>query len=100
MSTSSNCDSNRPGEETEETIRPIQRGSVWFEDGTIILQVERTQFQVYRGLLASSSEIFADMLTIPQPNTLDHNVNCRPVVELADSARDWEHVLKAMFQRR
>ncbi|KZP20319.1 hypothetical protein FIBSPDRAFT_1044958 [Athelia psychrophila] len=99
MSTPSDPDPNRPREETEVTVGPIRRGSVWFEDGTIILQVERTQFQVYRGLLASSSEIFADMLAMPQPNTLDHTVDGPPVVELADSARDWEHVLKAMFQR-
>lgn len=84
----------------EAASGPILRGCPWFEDGNIVLQVERTQFRLYQGLLAYSSEIFADMFAIPQPTTPGHTVDGCAVVELADSARDWEHVLKALFQRR
>jgi hypothetical protein len=79
-----------------------KRGEPWFDDGNIVLQAELTQFRVYRGVLAASSDIFADMLSLPQPTVKPGNIiveGC-PVVVLADSADDWHHVLKALFLRR
>lgn len=84
--------------DNDEDHGALKRGDPWFEDGNIILQAEQTQFRVYRGLLASSSDIFTDMFMIPQPTATNQVGGCA-IIELPDSALDWEHVLKAMFQR-
>lgn len=100
MNQSNSPSTKRKRAENDAFVIPITRGDPWFDDGNIILQAEQTQFRVYRGLLASSSTIFSDMLSVPQPNTPDQLVEGCPVVELPDLARDWEHVLRALFKRR
>jgi len=97
---------NAPAVKIQSTERSTaqlpKRGEPWFNDGNIVLQAELTQFRVYRGVLAASSDIFADMLSLPQLTAApgDSIVDGCPVVFLADSANDWHHVLKALFQRR
>ena len=76
----------------------------WFEDGTIILVVQNTEFRVYKGLLTEHSPIFRDMFSIPQtPASMssDEYVGTCPVVHLSgDSARDWRHLLRLYMPRR
>lgn len=85
---------------TEPDDTAIKRGDPWFEDGNIVLQAETTQFKVYSGILSRQSEIFADMLTVPQPQSTEESVEGCAVVRLTDSAQDWTHALKAIFERR
>lgn len=84
------------------TANAPKHGEPWFDDGNIVLQAELTQFKVYRGILSANSEIFRDMLTLPQPAVgLDEmQVEGCPVVNMSDRAEDWAYVLKALYTRR
>lgn len=69
---------------------------VWFEDGTIILEAERTQFKVFKGMLAANSTVFSDMFVVGSyPDGSDMAEGC-PVVHLYDSPLDLMHFLKAI----
>jgi len=63
--------SNAVPNSTELTRSPDH----WFDDGSIILEAESTQFRVHRTMLARHSSIFRDMFEIPQP------AHGEPVVE-------------------
>lgn len=79
---------------------PAVRSSIWYDDGNIVLQAERTQWKVYKGVLAQSSSIFRDMLSFPQPPSDDAElVEGCPVVQLSDSAEEVEFVLRAICHR-
>ena len=73
----------------------MTRSSVWFDDGSIILEAEQTQFCVHRSVLAKHSEIFRGMFELATPDD-GNNVNC-PVVQLSDRAQDVEHLLNALY---
>ncbi|KZP11117.1 hypothetical protein FIBSPDRAFT_191863 [Athelia psychrophila] len=76
------------------------RSDIWYDDGNVILQVESTQFKVYRGVLAQSSSVFNDMFSFPQPPATDAGlVEGCPIVHLSDSATEVRYVLQAIFQR-
>ncbi|KAJ7435231.1 hypothetical protein B0H11DRAFT_2207755 [Mycena galericulata] len=68
----------------------------WFEDGTVVLQVEKTLYRVYRGLLSSRSTVFRDTFSIPQPTEEGTQIEGCPVVQLHDKARDFSCFLKAL----
>jgi len=44
----------------------IRQMSLRFDDGSIVLRVERTLLRVHRTILCTYSKIFADMFNIPQ----------------------------------
>lgn len=52
---------------------------LWFDDGSIIIKVEETLFKVYRGTLMQQSELFRDLLTLPQPNDAETIDGCHVV---------------------
>ncbi|EPQ53807.1 hypothetical protein GLOTRDRAFT_44887 [Gloeophyllum trabeum ATCC 11539] len=66
---------------------------LWFEDGNVIFQAQRTFFRVHRGVLSANSSVFRDMFSFPQPAT----VNIVPEVELHDTAKEVEHFFKTIF---
>ncbi|EPQ50350.1 hypothetical protein GLOTRDRAFT_97076 [Gloeophyllum trabeum ATCC 11539] len=70
---------------------------LWYEDGTIVLQVGNTLFRVYRGVLAEHSSTFRDMFAIPQPDEIDSYEEC-PLVALHDHASEMIHFLLAIFK--
>lgn len=80
--------------------RDIRRSWPWFDDGNIVLQADSTQFRIFRGVLSSASAIFKDMFSTLQPSSDEGLVEGCPVVYLHDSAQDWQHVLKALYERR
>lgn len=67
----------------------------WFSDGDIVLQVEQHRFRVH-GARLRCSEIFSDMLAMPQPPDAETVDGC-PLVHLADAAQDWQVALKWMY---
>ncbi|KAJ6516606.1 hypothetical protein C8R47DRAFT_1000600 [Mycena vitilis] len=74
------------GEQESSTAGDLLvRSDVWFDDGTVVLQAEKTLFRVYRGVLAAQSPIFRDAFAIPQPAMQDTYEGC-PLVVLHDSA--------------
>lgn len=81
----------------------ITRSSPWFDDGNIILQAELAQFKVYSGILSATSEVFRDMLSMPQVvggDNSDEMVEGCPVVCLPDAAEDIRYVLEALYSGR
>jgi hypothetical protein len=81
-----------------QSITVLKRvDDLWFDDGSIVLQAESTQFRVHRSVLSTHSEIFRDMLAASQP--VEEVEGC-PVVRLPDSAEDWTHVLRALYDAR
>lgn len=73
--------------DTDDLPSQPVRSELWFEDGTIVLEAEATQFRVYRGILAANSAIFRDMFGLCQPAEEDTVDGC-PIVRLHDSAKD------------
>ncbi|CAK5268366.1 unnamed protein product, partial [Mycena citricolor] len=69
---------------------------LWFDDGTLILETEGTQFKVFRGILAANSTVFSDMLLVGRPSDNDEIEDGCPVVHVHDSALDLMHFLKAL----
>lgn len=89
------------GLEPEKTEKPIKHSEdIWFEDGNVVLQVDRTQFRVHRSILSRHSSVFADMFALPQPNdTSDWVEGCPVVIMSGDEAEDWEMVLSTFIYR-
>lgn len=73
------------------------RSTVWYDDGSVVLQAECTQFRVHRTLLCQNSTIFTDMFSIPQPSQEESLVEGCPLVRLSDSAEEVETVLRALY---
>jgi hypothetical protein len=65
---------------------------LWFPDGSLVVRADKTVFRVYRGMLATASPVFSDMLSFPQPDGAETVEGC-PVVVLHDSATDLRHFL-------
>ncbi|KAF9534493.1 hypothetical protein CPB83DRAFT_844313 [Crepidotus variabilis] len=78
----------------------ITRGQPWFEDGNIVLLTHEnpTAFRLHRGVLGRHSEIFNDMLQMPQPDTLNiqHFEGC-PVVVMHDHPTDLSSLVIALY---
>ncbi|PPQ89863.1 hypothetical protein CVT25_004779 [Psilocybe cyanescens] len=64
----------------------------WFEDGSVIVQAESTQFRLYRGLLAKHSTFFNDLSQVSQPAWETMIEGC-PVIIVSDRAKDWHNLL-------
>lgn len=75
----------------------IVRSTIWYDDGSVVLQAECTQFRVHRTLLCQNSTIFTDMFSIPRPSTDESLVEGCSLVHLSDSAEEVETVLRALY---
>ncbi|KAF7974545.1 hypothetical protein HWV62_12026 [Athelia sp. TMB] len=74
----------------------VVTGPYWFIDGDFILRVEDYQFKIHHKRL-ECSEIFSDMLALPQPTKMENIDGCA-FVDLADSAADWMAVLEWIYE--
>lgn len=83
----------------KRALSVVRSPGLWFDDGSIVIQVEDTQFRVHRSMLSKYSVIFRDMFTVPQPPASDEEAMVEGclVVQLQDSAHDWVIVLQAMY---
>ncbi|KII91816.1 hypothetical protein PLICRDRAFT_521867 [Plicaturopsis crispa FD-325 SS-3] len=86
----------------------ITRSEPWFFDGTIVLEAERTQFRVHKGVLAAASPVFKDMLEVCQSGSVVDMSSDREgqglvdgchVVHMSDAWRELQHLLKAIYER-
>ncbi|KAI0742417.1 hypothetical protein C8Q80DRAFT_1188230 [Daedaleopsis nitida] len=72
----------------------------WFDDNTVILVAGQVKFCVYKEVLASQSEVFKDLFSLPQPpqlstgDTHEAEDRRRPIVHLYDSPESIRHVLR------
>ena len=90
-------------EESDLTPEPsdlVESRDLWFEDGNIVLQAEKTIFKVYRGILTKESTVFRDMFSIPQPkasvSATESYEGCQ-LVKMHDSAVDLDIFLNSLF---
>ena len=70
----------------------------WFPDGSIILIDEKSGFRIHQSILSRHSDVFADLFTVPQPQSGTEKMDGCPVVHLTDSATDFIDVMKALYQ--
>ncbi|TRM56923.1 hypothetical protein BD626DRAFT_516849 [Schizophyllum amplum] len=84
---------------TEDGDAPIVRSDkIWYDDGNLVIQAERTQFRVHRGILSKQSVFFRDMKDLPQPsNAAEALVDGCPVIELQDEAEDVWYMLHCIY---
>ncbi|KAJ6519023.1 hypothetical protein C8R45DRAFT_885270 [Mycena sanguinolenta] len=75
---------------------PITRSELWISDGSVVLQVESTQFRVHFGVLARHSSVFRTMQGLPQPPD-EPSVDGCPVLQLPDDLTDVEYLLNALY---
>ncbi|KAI0705965.1 hypothetical protein C8T65DRAFT_233494 [Cerioporus squamosus] len=74
----------------------------WYDDGTILLHAGDVEFRVYKGVLATHSPIFADMFSLPQPQSSSASQSSPepqacPTVSLDDSAEDLRTLFRAIL---
>ncbi|RDX48945.1 hypothetical protein OH76DRAFT_1404137 [Lentinus brumalis] len=69
---------------------------LWYGDGTIILVASGLGFKVYKDILVKQSLVFEDMLSFPQPPSVEGQQAC-PIVPMPDSAEDLRHFLRFLM---
>ncbi|KAJ7496895.1 hypothetical protein FB451DRAFT_1209150 [Mycena latifolia] len=79
-----------------ESTASITHSNIWYQDGSVVLQAQTTQFRVHWSVLAQHSSFFRDMQGLPQPPDQPSVDGCA-VVELSDAVADVEHLLKALY---
>ncbi|KAJ7605089.1 hypothetical protein FB45DRAFT_767736 [Roridomyces roridus] len=85
--------SKRQCSDGEELLRSSE---IWHSDGSVVLQAGCTQFRVHWGVLSLHSSFFQDLQGLPQPPD-EPKVDGCPVIEVSDSAKDVEVVLKTLY---
>ncbi|KAI5896346.1 uncharacterized protein SCHCODRAFT_02745347 [Schizophyllum commune H4-8] len=84
---------------TEDESEPVVCcEELWYDDGNLVLQAERTQFRVHRSILCKQSIVFRDMKEASCTSAAGSaNVDGCPVVELQDSAEAIRYMLRCMY---
>ena len=80
-------------EETSATGTSEKYKDLWLEDGNIVLQCAGGSFRVHRSLLATQSEVFRDMFTLPTTAS-DGAV---PTVQLSDNTDQMHMFLRCLL---
>ncbi|KAJ7234316.1 hypothetical protein B0H12DRAFT_162659 [Mycena haematopus] len=86
----------RPRTESESPDPTMTRSDIWHDDGSVVLQVEATQFRVHWSILSLNSTVFRDMRGLPQPADQPTIEGC-PVIQLHDSSVDVEYLLATLY---
>ncbi|THH07411.1 hypothetical protein EW145_g3389 [Phellinidium pouzarii] len=74
-----------------------EKGEPWFEDGNLILEADNNAyFKIHRGVLARQSEVFKDMLALPQPSNTS-TVGELETVRMFDLPAELSNLLKAIY---
>lgn len=85
-------------DEAPRKTRVVRDEVVSFDDGNIDITAGVTSFRVHRGVLSVHSEVFSDMLSMPQPEGSVTSDGC-PCVEVTDSADDLRELLLVLYHR-
>ncbi|KAJ7353587.1 hypothetical protein DFH08DRAFT_857177 [Mycena albidolilacea] len=95
LPTTTNVSDARPAKR-QRTESELTRSDIWYDDGSVVLQAEATQFRVHWSILSLHSTFFRDMRTLPQPAD-EQSVEGCPVVELHDSSTDLKILLRVLY---
>ena len=88
------------------TLRPIERSSIWYDDGDIVLECEHIAFKVHLHRMTTTSMVFRDMASIPQPTVVDIEATeafayadtyPSSVIRMHDAASDMKPFLEAIY---
>lgn len=71
--------------------------TLWFEDGSIVLQTGKTIFCVHRSILAARCSVFKDMLAFPVPPSGTDAYDGLPLVRLHDDEEEMGWFILAIF---
>ncbi|KAL1741388.1 hypothetical protein HDZ31DRAFT_45555 [Schizophyllum fasciatum] len=94
--------SERPPKRVRESESPSIHAAEhhvthWYRDGSIVLQVQDVLFRVHQTTLEKHSEVFRDLLSVPQMPDEQQVEGC-PFVHLeGDIAFDWTYLLDAIY---
>ncbi|KJA19709.1 hypothetical protein HYPSUDRAFT_69051 [Hypholoma sublateritium FD-334 SS-4] len=85
---------------SEPATVPRRSEKFWFDDGSVVLQVESTRFRVHRSILANYSPVFDDLFKVPQPegDKSDWVDGCPTVCMSGDTTDDWDSVLSFIYK--
>ncbi|KAI5900105.1 uncharacterized protein SCHCODRAFT_02606999 [Schizophyllum commune H4-8] len=70
---------------------------LWFKDGNLVIQVFPRLFRLHRGVLASHTNFFRDMVQFPESSEQDMYDEVPLVILHDDDARDAVHFFKAIY---
>jgi len=76
----------------------IKSSKFWFEDGSVVLQAEKTHFRVHKTLLSLHSTVFRDTFQMPQPVEAGPTIEGCPIVHVSDFAEDVEFMLESLYK--
>ncbi|KAK7681595.1 hypothetical protein QCA50_015328 [Cerrena zonata] len=77
---------------------PVRDDTYYFEDGSFVLQVENTLFNVHRTILSKDSSIFSSMFQLPQgENAVDGMSDDQPLILSGDNVSEFKHFLWALY---
>ncbi|KAJ6577801.1 hypothetical protein B0H19DRAFT_1062380 [Mycena capillaripes] len=76
---------------------PTRVKDLWFSDGSLVIQADKSLYRVPRSILAARSTVFNDMQSFPQPVEDGETIEGCPVVKLPDAAADVTCFLRAIF---
>ena len=101
-------DQRLPPDSTASPTQVLQCGALagvkphpefWLDDGNLILVASReTAFRIYTGLLASQSEIFANMFAVASSSADETYEGC-PVVPVYDTPVEFAHLLRVLIPK-
>ena len=77
-------------------FKDSHRADFWFKDGNVILLAGSVAFKVQRGVIERHSDVFRDILSIPQPLEEETFEDCH-IVEIYDEPADLWCLLKALY---
>lgn len=77
-------------------FRDSRRTDFWFKDGNVVVLAGNVAFKVHRGVLERHSDVFRDVLSIPQPPEEGTFEGCH-MVEIFDEPADLWCLLKALY---
>ncbi|EDR11217.1 uncharacterized protein LACBIDRAFT_315775 [Laccaria bicolor S238N-H82] len=72
--------------------KTMKRSRIWFDDGSIIIQAEDTQFCVHKSVILKHFPTLNDLVSSPQSSS-----NGCAIIKLSDSAKDWESLLTMIY---
>ncbi|TBU41579.1 hypothetical protein BD309DRAFT_1081994 [Dichomitus squalens] len=87
---------------TSPSLEGFQRDSdIWFEDGNIIVIAQSTAFRFHKSVLASHSQVFRELFSVPQPSPNageSEAIDGCTVMYVSDTGYDFRELLRAIYR--
>ncbi|KAG8778648.1 hypothetical protein FRC16_003765, partial [Serendipita sp. 398] len=78
--------------------QPRRHHNLYFEDGTLVMQVENAIFKVHRSLFSRYSTVIESMLSVPSSKETHDGTDEKPLVMSGDSVAGWEFLLELQYK--